>query len=67
MRNEYDDLKIAIGKAIDEAFKLFDDQDDMKDYISSAIMCEVYKNFRAMPDVVKIIDSMMGGRNEKDI
>ena len=44
MRNEYDDLKIAIGKAVDEAFNLFEDQEDMKDYITSAVMIEVYKN-----------------------
>ena len=61
MRNEYDDLKIAIGKAVDEAFNLFEDQEDMKDYITSAVMIEVYKNFHAISDAVRFIDSMTGG------
>ena len=61
MRNEYDDLKIAIGKAIDEAFKLFDDPEEMERYITSTIMAEVYNNFHSISDAMKFIDSMTGG------
>ena len=67
MRNEYDDLKTTIGKTVDEAFKLFDDPEEMKRYITSTIMVEVYNNFHSISDAMKFIDSMIGGRSEKDI